>query len=189
MPLLLLIPLVITILCLSYIEKEGGLLVLAAIFGGLWASGLLGDFATFVYTNPQTFAIYTLAYLVAGFSWSVFKWAKLFLDKNGYALKKIAKEYNKSIKEVYNTYLEQYGDSSIKNSDLTPYQRTVLQNISRLNLSDHVASISSWIICWPLSILFYIIGDLFVDFTKLVIRLFRKVYDKAVSVAVGLILR
>jgi hypothetical protein len=176
--------LVCFILFLVYNECDGGLGVILSTIAGLWLFGYLPDVLAYVQLHPKSCILYLMSYIGVGFIWSVFKWTKKFLDVNGATLSEIAKKTNTTPYEVYIEYMRISGRLWRNEDELKIYG-----DIKNLNLLDNVHLISSWIFCWPLSVIFYILGDLLVDFGKFVVRVFKKIYDKSVEIAIKVLVK
>jgi hypothetical protein len=176
-------PFVLIALIIGFAIGEYGVVSLALTGFALWLFGYIPDVLTFVQSHPKLTVLYVLSYFGIGFAWSVFKWAKQFLDLNREELKLIALKEDKAAYEVYLDYLK---------SDEYAWddkRRSIYKNLTRLDLLSRANQVGTWILWWPLSIVKYILGDLLVDLGKLIVRLFKRVYTKAVEIAIKSLVR
>ena len=176
-------PIVLVALIIGFAIGEYGIVSLALTGFALWLFGYIPDVLSFVQSHPKLSVIYVLSYFGIGFAWSVFKWAKQFLDVNSYELSSIAKKEGKTPYEVYLDYLEACEKGVWKD------EYTLYQNLVQFDLLSRANQVGTWILWWPLSILQYILGDLLVDLGRLIVRVFKRVYAKAVEFAIKSLVR
>lgn len=157
-------------LIIGFVIGEYGIVSLALTGFALWLFGYVPDVLSFVQSHPKLTVLYVLSYFGIGFCWSVFKWAKQFLDVNSEELSRIAKKEGKTPYEVY-------------------LDRSSYNSLTKLDLLSRANQVGTWILWWPLSIVEYILADLLVDLGKLIVRVFKRVYDKAVEFAIKSLVR
>lgn len=176
-------PIVLVALIIGFAIGEYGIVSLALTGFALWLFGYIPDVLSFVQSHPKLTVLYVLSYFGIGFAWSVFKWAKQFLELNSKELALIAIKEDKTAYEVYLDYLK---------SDEYAWddkRRSLYDNLTKLDLLSRANQVGTWILWWPLSIVEYILADLLVDLGKLIVRVFKRVYDKAVEFAIKSLVR
>ena len=176
-------PFVLIALIIGFAIGEYGIFSLALTGFGLWLFGYVPDVLSFVQTHTKLTVLYILSYFGIGFAWSVFKWAKQFLDANSKELAKIAAKESKTPYEVYLDYLKDC-EKGIWRDEYKLYK-----NLVNFDLLSRANGVATWILWWPLSIIEYILGDLLVDLGKLIVRVFKRVYAKAVEIAIKSLVR
>jgi hypothetical protein len=176
-------PFVLIALIIGFAIGEYGVVSLALTGFALWLFGYVPDVLSFVQSHPKLTALYVLSYFGIGFAWSVFKWAKQFLDTNSKELAKIAAKESKTPYEVYLDHLK------IDEYAWDDKRHSLYDNLTKLDLLSRANQVGTWILWWPLSIVEYILGDLLVDLGKLIVRLFKRVYAKAVEIAIKSLVR
>jgi hypothetical protein len=169
---------VVLLLIIGFAVGEYGIVSLALTGFALWLFGYVPNVLNFVQSHSKLTVLYVLSYFGIGFTWSVFKWAKQFLDSNSKELAKIAAKEGKTPYEVYLDYLKAY-EKGIWRDEFGLYK-----NLVNFDLLSRANQVATWILWWPLSIVCYIIGDLLVDLGKLIVRVFKRVYAKAVEIAI-----
>lgn len=179
---------IITILVLilaAGLNGIGPFLFLAAIIGGVWLSiGAISPVILWIVHNPVIFSVSLFAYLLCGLGWSFFKWYKFVLKDTRY-IDKFKYEAKKLGISPIDYYLGRLPAESkeidrITRSNIFNYEPKVMNNIDRL---------STWWICWPTSVLRYIVGDFLYDLTRRIAKWFSGIYARITENTIKSILK
>lgn len=175
----------IILLIAAGLDGFGVALFLAAIVGGLWLTiGAITPVATWIFHNPITFTAGLGIYLTIGVAWSFFKWYKFVLKNTSYIdkIKSAAKKLDISPIEYYLGRL--------------PPEAKDIDKVSRINILDyqpkainHIDKLSTWWICWPTSVIRYVIGDFLYDITKNIVKWFGGLYTQVTEYAIKSLLK
>lgn len=161
-------------LFLAVINEWVGSAFLSLGLSGLALHFLGGvDVLTFIKSNTANIFALLLLYFVIGLVWSLFKWRKLVV-------------------EFKETYLQAKKDilGSLESTD----DEVVLDKIkSRLGYYNTVSiedqnnkkKITNWIAFWPVSVLVYLLADLFVEIADKIYRSVKFVFNKITQVVLG----
>jgi len=101
-----------------------------------------------IQTQPTTFILYTIIFLIIGLMWSFYKWFRF--------VKKRTRDYLSKVEERSRTVFI---------SDFLP------------DVSKNKSLISTWIIFWPISVARYLCGNILVDMTNYLIKKFASTYQ------------
>lgn len=147
-------------------EVEGGgpFIFFGSLVAYLWIGNFLEPVWSFTTTNVVGIVVGICSYLILGAIWSFFKWYK-------YVSKEVARyAQNKSY------YFKE--DGALKPEYTTD-----------LKIYWHYDKLSTWIFCWPTSVVLYILGDflfnLISNVTQIITNTFKKVYDKITESAIN----
>lgn len=139
---------ILSIICISATERSKfGLSIFALLIGfGIYHNQLLSVLTW------QTFGIGLLIYTVIGILWSLFRWYKF-----------CTKYVKKHINDDYPSWMEKEKVSKLiseseKKNEKRKYNEESIR--SHLSPSLHKSMFAGWIIYWPWSMLWNIVGDI-----------------------------
>lgn len=140
-----------------------------AIPAALYFLAQINVYAWFI-ANPLLTVAIVLSYLVVGVVWSILAWF-LFTREHADELQSEWEKY-KHRPSGFKETDEEKKAAFLDNSSLNPLYRKGYS----LSIPNNF-KIVNWIVMWPFSIIWKAIRSFTIDFSKLVLRLFGRIYD------------